>query len=189
VAFPFSHPIFHSVFAARLMIWFLADFMVLCVRAIPFVSLDLAGDFDLHINTELTCNAGDNWKDAFKTKASQPILFGFPAYKKYKKVWQGAGPYCSDFALGAALGVSFVPFKGKLRFGFDAHKTVSMPIAAQGDTSRQDMSQSHSDWTFTWDPAKFSGFGLPSLSLGMDLTADWGWGLSDTPPLLDAGFD
>ena len=147
------------------------------------------GDVDLHINMELTCNAGDNWKDAFKTKASQPILFGFPAYKKYKKVWQGAGPYCSDFALGAALGVSFVPFKGKLSFGFDAHKTVSMPIAAQGDTSRQDMSQFHSDWTFTWDPAKFSGFGLPSLSLGMDLTADWGWGLSDTPPLLDAGFD
>lgn len=154
-----------------------------------FGSGKVDGTVDLNIGLELACTAGENWKDAFKKKASQPLIWGMPAYKKYKKVWQGSGPFCSDFALGAAMGLSFVPFKGKVNFGFSAHRTISMPIAASGDNSPQDVSSFHSDWTITPNPVKFSGFGLPSLALGMDLTADWGWELSKDAPLLDAGFD
>jgi hypothetical protein len=51
VAFPFSHPIFHSVFAARLMIWFLAD---LGVSAVPFKSLDLAASLAAYITVQGT---------------------------------------------------------------------------------------------------------------------------------------
>ena len=147
------------------------------------------GSVDLNMGLELSCSAGDNWKDAFKKKASQPLLWGIPAYKKYKKIWQGSGPWCSDFALGSAMGLTFVPFKGKISFGFAAHKTVSMPIPAQGDTSAQNVQGMTSAWEVTVNPVKFSGFGLPSLALGIDLTADWGWGLSEDTPLLDAGLD
>lgn len=112
-----------------------------------------------------------------------------PAYKKFKKVWQGSGPMCSDFALGYAMGLTFVPFKGKVAFGFQAHKTISMSIPAQGDTSPQDVQGMTSAWEVTVNPVKFSGFGLPSLALGLNLTADWGWGLSQDAPRLDAGFD
>jgi hypothetical protein len=64
-----------------------------------------------------------------------------------------------------------------------------MPIAAQGDTIPQNVDGMNSNWEFSINPVKFSGFGLPSLALGIDLTADWGWGLSQDTPLLDAGFD
>src|SRR5438477_3385508 len=93
------------------------------------------------------------------------------------------------FALGYAMGLTFVPFKGKVAFRFQAHKTVSMPIPAQGDTSPQDLQDMTAAWEVTVNPVKFSGFGLPSLVLGLDLTAGWGWGLSQDTPLLDAGFD
>jgi hypothetical protein len=148
------------------------------------------GSIDLDIDMTLTCKTGLAWKQAFKEAVSEPVIWGIPAYKKIEEIWAGSGPMCSDFALGATMGLSFVPFKGEITFGFQAQRTFSMPLSSSQDSSTQaEAGVSQSEWTFSINPVDFSGFGLPSLALGVDMSADWGWKLEDTPPLFDAGFD
>jgi len=55
-----------------------------------------------------------------------------PAYKRIKKIFQGKGPFGWNFGFLVALGLSFVPFQGKIKFGIETRKAIQMLIAPQG---------------------------------------------------------
>lgn len=151
------------------------------------------GNVSIYMDMTLACAAPVNYKDIYKKRWSKPVLWGYPIFKKVKNITVADGPLCSDYGLTYAYGVTFVPFKGKMSFGFQATKQFHYGLFTpdSADTAAPSAASAVNDGGWDWSvlPLTFSGFGAPTVCVGLEISPDWGYGLSTKKPILDIGLN
>src|SRR5271156_4645664 len=78
-----------------------------------------------------------------------------------------------------------------MSFGFQATKYFNyslMTPEAAANASPEAGGGTTADWDWSILPVTFQGFGAPTVALGFELFADWGYGLTTKTAPLDLGF-